>query len=313
LWLDYDNTINSTYVAKGAAGADAYFNRCLPKFRESPWVKVWQGPNEPQPMSDLNFVKAFAAFDSRMIDLMHGVGLLYCSGTWGVTWPRVEQIMLFRDSMLKADYMSMHLYSAPTMQSNNQDDFALHHRPIIAKLKAEGVRVPPLLITEAGLDGGCSGQGGCGWKTIFPSVSREQYQTQMSWFNTEVCKDTDLLAAFFFTGGPKSEWVSFEVDEVLARWIMSTHASPVTFPVGLEQFLGNEVQKTITPLTPSAAFERYAAPRGWLAVGRGIDVTYNGVSYSAQPYRDLVNRNTQHIVWAVTGKWDQVYHFDRPN
>ena len=311
LWLDFDNTINSTYVARGAVGAEAYFQRCLPKFRESPWIKVWQGPNEPQPMSDLNFVKAFAAFDSRMIDLMHGVGLLYCSGTFGVTWPRVEQIMLFRESMLKADYMSMHLYSAPTMQSNNQADFALHHRPIIAKLRAEGVRVPPILVTEAGLDGGCAGQDGCGWKAITPSVSREQYQAQLAWFDTELCKDPDIIAVCIFTGGPKPDWITFEVDEVLARWIMGRHS--IQGGSVLETFLGAEAQKTIIPLNPNSAFEKYATPRGWLPAGTCPDVRFNGVLYSVQPYRWSGDRAVQYIVYCITGDWGNVKHFLRQN
>lgn len=226
LWLEEDNQINEKYLAKGAAGADAYFARCLPKFRESPWIWAWQGPNEGQPMSDDNFVKASASFWSRFVDLMHSVGLLVLIGSWGVTWPRIDQIVLFKDALQKADGWATHEYSAPTMQTRT-GDFCLHYRQLIAKLKNAGIRVPPLYITETGLDCGCTGQMGKGWKTL--GISREQYEAQLAWYDDELSKDPEVKCATVFTGGPKSDWVTFEVDEVLARWIAGRHTT--MFPI----------------------------------------------------------------------------------
>jgi len=312
LWLEDDNQINENYVAKGAAGADAYFARCLPKFQQSPWIHCWELANEPQPMSDLNFVKAFAAYSSKAVDLMHNAGLKVCIISGGVTWPRVEQISLFRDALQKADYWSLHLYAAPTMQSPNPDDFALHHRPLIAKLKADGIRVPPLLITEAGLDGGCIGQGGCGWKAL--GLSREQYQGQLAWFDSELLKDPEVLCATIFTGGPQSMWSSFEVDEQLARWMAARHVTGGEVNLAeLESFLGNECQKTIVPLNPASAFQKFAQPRGWLPAGIVPDIMYNGVMYSVQPYRSANDTSVQYILWAKTGDWGNVKYFIRRN
>lgn len=311
LWLDQDNMINSTYVARGTAGADAYFARCLPKFRESPWVKVWQAANESQPMSENFFVVTQAAFESRFVDLMHGVGLKVCTGSWGVTWPRPDQITLFKDALNKTDYFSVHEYSAPTMQSDVGNN-CLHYRKLLVALRAAGIRVPPLLITECGIDCGVTGQSGKGWKTC--GISREQYEQQLLWYNTEICKDPDVVAVFVFTGGPKSDWLTFEVDEVLARWIMSTHATGTTnTQAELERFLGDKCQEIIVPLNPNGAFEKFATPRGWLAVGKGFKVSFNGVWYSAQPYRSPADISVQYIVWAVDGDWGNVHFFLRQN
>jgi len=313
-WVEDDNQINK-YLALGAPGADQYFNRCLPMYRSAPWIYVWEGPNEPQPMSDNLYVVASAAFWSRYVDLMHGAGLKVCIGSWGVTWPHVDQITLFKDALTKTDYWSTHEYGAPTMQSSSGDN-CLHYRRLIAALRAASCRVPPLLITECGIDGGCAGQGGCGWRMIVPATSREQYQAQIAWYNTETLKDYEVEQVFLFVAGPKPLWVSFVIDEVLARWVMNTHAFPVTFPVdqaALEKFLGDHCQKTIIPLDKNSAFQKFAQPRGWLPAGLCPDIVYNSVMYSVQPYRSPNDTSVQYIVWCKTGDWGNVKFFIRSN
>jgi hypothetical protein len=263
-------------------------------------------------MSSNLFVVASVAFWNRFVDLMHGAGLRVVIGSWGVSWPRTDQITLFKDALTKTDFWAVHEYAAPRMQDGN-GGWTLHYRQLITALRAANIRVPSLLITECGIDCGVlgSGEAGKGWKTC--GISREQYEQQLAWYNTEVCKDPDVLGVFVFTGGPKSEWVTFEVDEVLARWIMSTHAFPVTFPLGLEKFLGNHCQKTIVPLSKDSAFQKFAQPRGWLPAGLAPDVMYDGVMYSVQPYRSPSDTSVQYIIWCKTGDWGNVKYFTRQN
>lgn len=89
--------------------------------------------------------------------------------------------------------------------------------------------------------------------------------------------------------------------------------SPVIDQAALETFLGNEAQRDVIPLNPAGAFEKYATPKGWLAVSRGFDIFYGGVKYSVQVYRCPSDTTVQFIVFCESGQWDRVRHFTRRN
>lgn len=40
---------------------------------------------------------------------------------------------------------------------------------------------------------------------------------QLAWYDRELCQDDYVEAAFVFTSGPESEWVDFDVNEMLTR------------------------------------------------------------------------------------------------
>lgn len=308
-YIDDDNAIINNYVRRGAPGADAYFARCLPNYQASPWVYCWEGPNEAQSTGNIAEVQSAAAFWSRWIDLMHNAGLLTAFGSWGVCWPMWGHAVLFRESFQKSDFWTMHEYGAPTLQTNS-GEWSLRHRGVIRELRAAGVRVPPLIISEAGIDGGLCNQAGQGWKSF--GLSPEQYEQQLMWYDDELKKDSDVVTATIFLACATDiqRWGSFELDEAMCRWLASRYTGGT---MTLEQFLGAECQKTIVPLNPNSAFQKYAAPRGWIAVGQPPDVVFEGVTYSMQPYREPGNYGVQHIVYCKTGDWSHVTHFDRPN
>jgi len=221
-WVDNDSTVNNTYVAQGAAGAEAYFARCLPLYRAASWCHCFEGVNEPHPMYSWPFAQALMAFLSRYVDLMHSAGFRVAIGSFSVGWPDVGQAKMFGEAISKADYLALHEYGAPSMRDGG-GFWTLRYRRTLAELEAAGIHCPPILITECGIDCGVlPNQAGKGWKTV--GISREQYQEQLAWYDTELQRDPEVLCATPFTCGPTVEWKSFEVDETLAKWIVARQA-----------------------------------------------------------------------------------------
>ena len=231
LWVDYDNAINAAYIARGAAGAEAYFQRCLSGYRNAPWIHCWEGANEPAPLYDASFALSCAAFLARWVDLMHAEGLKTAVGSFGVGWPGDGQAPLFREALIRSDYLAVHEYAAPTMRDGS-GFWTLRYRKLIAELKAAKIRIPPILITECGIDGGVLQQSGKGYKDF--GLNEEQYQKELAWYDTEISKDGEVLCATPFTCGPKKDWLSFEVTEKIANWVVQQHiivVPPVPPPV----------------------------------------------------------------------------------
>jgi hypothetical protein len=165
---------------------------------------------------------------------MHAAELKTVAGCISVGQPAAGHIHLLRDVMELTDFFSTHEYAQPTMQQD-QSWLCLRYRRLIRELTDAGIRVPPWMITEAGIDGGAVAPGSGivsqpkkGWKTF---ATRGQYKAQKAWYDTELCKDPILVAWFPFTAGPANDWVDFEVDEQMAREDVARHNAPVVPPV----------------------------------------------------------------------------------
>lgn len=230
LWIGGDD-VEMGYVRQGAAGADEYFSMLLPRYKAAPWVTVWEGPNEPAPW--WHELPALNAFSTRWAQHMRAAGLKVAVGGFSAGQPDWNHMVQMRDALAIADYWHLHEYSQPTMQTD-AGALCLRYRRFVQELRAAGVRVPPLLITETGIDGGAvtpERQGQAkpkkGWKTF---ATREQYQAQLAWYDAELCKDDYVVAAVPFVSGPVGEWADFDVDESLARWICARHTAPTPPP-----------------------------------------------------------------------------------
>ncbi len=234
LWVGGDN-VEAQYYQLGATGADAYFALCEPRYRAASWVHCWIGPNEPNPLYNAAVANQYAEFAPRWVELMHQKGYRAVVGSFSVGWPDIGQAPMFRAMMQAADYLGLHEYAAPTMQSGN-GYWTLRYRRTIKELKDAGCRVPPILITECGIDGGLVGRGRTGWKGFCDKVT---YQAQLAWYLAEINKDAEVLCAAPFVSGPSPDWVSFDVDEGLARWIAAqpdqATAPPMPAPVPTAQ------------------------------------------------------------------------------
>jgi len=219
-WIGGDG-VEHEYIQDGAAGAERYFARLRDFYVARPYVYAWEAPNEPQPMGDAAFRAKLNQFTVRWIELMHGIGKRTVALCLSVGWPdQPGHILDFAPALALADYWALHEYSAPMMQSG-ESWYCLRYRRTVQALRDAGRRVPPLLITECGIDGGVlkSPQGRTGWKTH--ARDEEDYMGQLAWYDREMCKDEYVKAAFIFTSGPESDWVDFDVNETLTRKLVA--------------------------------------------------------------------------------------------
>lgn len=299
------------FIHEGATGADAYFDLLLPRYREAPWVTVWEGPNEPSPYwSDFD---TLAPFYLRWTQRMRDAGLANAIGGFSVGQPDWNHIARLRDALAIAPYWHLHEYSQPTMQTD-AGVLCLRYRTFVNELRKAGCRVPKLIISETGIDGGAvtperesQKKTGRGWKSF---ATREQYQEQLAWYDAEICKDDYVACATAFLSGPNDGWRDFDVDEGLARWICARHSA---LPIDVERALGDAMQAHIVPLNPSAAFEQAGAAQGLLPAGEEFDCSVNGIIYRCQAYRSPGERGWQYGAYTEVGNWSKVRWFKRSN
>lgn len=309
-WIGGDHVENE-YIRDGAAGAERYFARLRQYYLDRPYIWAWEGPNEPQPMSDPAFRHVLNLFETRWIELMHSIQKLTVALRLSVGWvDKPEHILDFVDALDITDYWALHEYSAPMMQ-DAAGWHCLRYRQTVQALRDVGHRVPPLLITECGIDGGVlkPPQGKKSWKTF--ARDEEDYMGQLAWYDRELCKDDYVKAAFIFTSGPESEWVDFDVNETLTRkltaHINSSSPLPVE-PAPTDEEIRNLAWNSLgVPYTPDHTFPTYAREHNLGASLRNTD-DYKGVRW--QPFmggivKCVLAPNSDDTDWSKTThiKW----------
>ena len=220
VWIGGDH-VEQGMIWQGKAGARDYYRACLPAYERAPYVHAWEGPNEPHPLWDANFRRALRVFTIEWTRLMHAAGRRVIAGCFSVGWPDVGHAPEFADMLVEADYLGLREYGAPAMW-DNQGWHCLRYRHTIQELRDVGARVPPIIIGECGIDGGVLGRttAGRGWKSY---DTRDGYKEQLAWYDDELAKDPEVACATTFVSGPNQDWVDFDVDEELARWIEARH------------------------------------------------------------------------------------------
>jgi hypothetical protein len=151
------------------------------------------------------------------------VGLCLAEG-----WPEPEVAKHYADCLPHLDYVALHEYGAPKMQSGSPHH-CLRYRRTYAEWKQASSVVPPLLITECGIDGGAATppQPRKGWKTF---ASEEEYWQQLVWYDGKLKEDDFVKAAFIFTSGPDQDWRDFDFDESLSRRLHEAIEAAVPTP-----------------------------------------------------------------------------------
>lgn len=296
--------VEGRYIRDGAAGAERYFERLSQYYLDRPYIWAWEGLNEPHPMGDAVFRAKLNEFLVRWVELMHGINKRTVILCLSVGWPdQPEDILDFVDALALTDYWALHEYSAPTMQ----DDAGWHclrYRRTIQALKNWGLHVPPLLITECGIDGGVIGQARTGWRTH--ARDEEDFMGQLVWYDRELCQDDYVKAAFIFTSGPESDWLDFDVNETLTRKLVAHINTGGPLPVEPPPIDGptdDEIRNLAwnslgVPYTPMHAFPLYARKHN---LGAPLRDTFDHKGVRIQPFMGA-------IIKCLIGSWDQVSH-----
>lgn len=246
--------VDASYVLRGAAGADDYFQRCLATYMGAPWIECWEAANEFK-VDEAGRRAAYVAFMVRWTERMHGIGRKVAVGSWGVGQPQLRywrpdstEVRDLGPIFARADYLALHEYAPGADMSTGADAYLLRHRLLVKEMRALGLRVPPILITEFGIDAGKRG-----WSKVGDWA---RFQAQLAWASGELDQDPDVQAAFLFTSGADGIWMEagFAFEQDCARWLadyVRSHPSPQPVPV---------TPPPPPPPTPAYVPEKVTAP-----------------------------------------------------
>ncbi len=235
--------VSNDRIRLGAQGARDWFANWLPFYQARPWVYAWESTNEPQPMSEPGFRARLSEFTVELARLMHAAGLRLVGMNWSVGWPDTGTAAEMGPGVEACDYLGLHEYAAPAM-SDGGGFWTLRYRRTIAELEAAGYKVPTILVTECGIDGGVVGQHKKGWRTF---ANWAAYLGQLQWYSRELDRDSRIVAATIFTAGPHFDWLNFEVGEAeamqLANWLAQDE--PPALPERARGFMASKYQTTL--------------------------------------------------------------------
>lgn len=298
-------------IQLGAAGADTWFRWAKPLMDRTPWIRIWEGPNEPA-VQTIEQCVALASFEAHRVDLMHEFGLQTASLCISTGCPEPEMWPYLGPALAHTGFLDVHEYGMGRMELDGWH--LLRYRKAIAALRDAGYRVPPILVTETGIDldarpdvDGWLGQG----------ISGAEYMAQIAGYDHAAQENPEVVALFLFTVNP-NRWTSYDIHRHMSARIADYMESQCTGEQNMsdtlfEMNLGNLMQESIARQTPGSAFYKYARLQGWPpAIGNERDWILDGVDYRAQVFY-TPGDNMQHIVYTEVGNWGGVRHFDREN
>jgi hypothetical protein len=241
------------YEGDPAQAARAFVAEQMEKYnynREG--VDYWEGWNEPAPKTAAEMTW-YATFEAERVRALAENGLRAAVGTYPTGVPEWDLLALFLPAIQAAKQydgiLALHEYSAPTMQFGvgagipgrapvaNRGSLTLRYRYWYEDLlKPRGLAIP-LIITEAGIDGGIRNRPGppdaLGWRQFTTYWSQQglggdgtrAYLDQLAWYDNETRQDSYVLGFTVFTAGdPDDQWQSFDITDVLpafARYLVT--------------------------------------------------------------------------------------------
>lgn len=290
------NARERQYIAEG--DWKGYFDACEQFYSSHPGVYAFEGPNEP-PVQTREQRQQLNRFIAEWAYLMHKRGLYAVGGNLSVGWPDGKaDILDLTDAVKACDYWGLHEYWRWPMKTWMPYRPTRYRAWVLAPLAAKG-SYPNILITECGIT--CAivpGWPDEGWQT--DGIKQGQYWDSLVEYNTELCQDEQVKAAFVFTGGEGAafqDWDTFEVNRDLARMMKRAQEANPSQPQ-----LATEAQLRAAAWTargiahnPDAAFPTYARAHN-LGVPMTAEIDVQGVRL--QGYAGG-------IVYAPIGAWDK--------
>lgn len=225
-------------MARRESGAEQYMANMLPLWQQfRNWGEcAFELPNEPA-CNGNDDIANLTAFTRRCVEIAHREGFKVVAlnlpegnpsdnGTGDpsvVAW-KMRQLA---DGIQEADYLGLHAYWCPPDTPPEDPWHSLRYRDLMRFIRQDNKRVPPILLTEAGIDGGIIGRKWTGWRTL---SNQEQYTNDVIAFEAEVQKDAEVQAYFLFTSGFEDPWASFDHDEGVMRSLVGRLPEPKPEP-----------------------------------------------------------------------------------
>ncbi len=221
IWIP-DSTVN-LMIEHGQGGAQAYLHKLLPRIKECPYIRIWEDINEPVPLHGWTYkwYTKLAAFISTVRSALHQRKLRVVTLNWSVQQPQPNGMghTALAAATARADYLGYHAYSRPFLHTNREHN-ALRYRRLVRAIELAGFTPPPVILTEAGLDGGVNRRPGKGWKSapVAKDLSAEQsYFNQLCMLQQDAAKE-NMWAILPFVAGPNEDWKDFEINRTLADY-----------------------------------------------------------------------------------------------
>lgn len=217
-----------------------YVARHLAYYRDNPGVDYWEGLNEPNAGDHIEWL---AAFEAERVRVMAQHGLRAAVGAFSTGVPEWEDFRTFLPAVEAAyrhgGILTLHEYDAPTMQRSvgmalpgmsarsDSGTLLLRYRWWYEDLLRPRGIVVPLVISEAGVDGGIPnrpGPRGLGWRDFtgywgdqgLGTDGVRMYLDQLAWYDAELRRDDYVVGCAIFTAGAMgSDWASFDVTDIL--------------------------------------------------------------------------------------------------
>ena len=207
------------------------------KYLTATGVDYWLGWNEPV-IDEPWQMSWYAAFETERTIAMAELGLRVAVGNFAVGNPEADEFSAFLPAIAAAkEYggvLAMHEYSAPTLSDGlgmgipgldsdtDSGALTLRYRYWYNHYLQPNNLIIPLIITEAGIDGGVladNTSGAGGWCDFYGSTSDgADYVQQLSWYDDELRRDPYVLGfAIFNAGDISGKWESFDVVDLLPQ------------------------------------------------------------------------------------------------
>lgn len=201
-------------------------------------VDYWLGWNEP--VIDAPWqMEWYAEYERERVIAMAELGLKCAIGNFSTGTPEADEFAKFLPAIAAAKaydgILALHEYSAPTMRNGVSDgipgieplaesgSLTLRYRYWYETYLRHNDLVIPLVLTEAGIDGGVlrdTEQVYGGWRDFgtteegLVTVTLDEYLEQLSWYDDELRRDDYVWGfAIFNLGDPEGEWATWDMTD----------------------------------------------------------------------------------------------------
>ena len=221
-------------IKRGAVGAREYVAMCAPRQDAAPWIRLWQAPNEPstgnaEDPNDLDPMKWLTEFTVELVRLNRQRGIDTAVGVFGTSHPSGPKAnplasierkwRIFGPACREAAVLALHEYGMDTLNPTPENEWHVgHYKHGVQALQAAGFRVPPIWITEHGIDRG-GGKTTDGWRAKLGGNEAE-YMRQLAVRDVNYSADPIIqnVSPFLWLDW---DWPSFTIIESMSGRVVA--------------------------------------------------------------------------------------------
>ena len=200
-----------SWVMEGKLGAAKFFGASVRGYDD--WrslTDVVESGNEFIDWSDED-MKRLDECESELVRLYHIHGNRIIVGNFAVGWAKMEHWKYYAATLGHADFLGEHEYGWPEGVAEDGAPFLWHpwrvmrHKKDRQEILAQGLRLPPIIMTEIGWDRAV-------WQTGHPvhgfrgAPDPNAYYAWLTGYDARVSPDVDVQYAAIFQTGAAADW-----------------------------------------------------------------------------------------------------------